>query len=224
MDVKAQWTLGLKRPLYVERRIHCRNCKGSLSNECGRFVPIDKNIPSICTHTLALFEPKFGALPKTLIAAVLDNWPPSRREPRSIRMAADEESHKNRMNTPQASHRNPQPVSTSKSTVIPSTQYPFYSTVTANLTTSKGVATITTRENSGSIPIEELEARQIVQTTDVTKATQPKKRGRPPGSKDCQPRKKRAKEGSRAGGRTGRRARCGGLRRLKLCLSTGDVT
>ena len=54
----------------------------------------------------------------------------------------------------------------------------------ANLATSKAVATI---------PIE-LEVRQVVQTTEDTKATQLKKRGRPPGSTDRQPRKKRAKK------------------------------
>jgi hypothetical protein len=59
----------------------------------------NKNIPSIYMNALGLFEAKFGTLSKTPIAAVLDNWPPSCRESRSIRMAADEESHENRVDT-----------------------------------------------------------------------------------------------------------------------------
>lgn len=119
-------------------------------------------------------------------------------------MAAGEESHKNRVDTPQASHPNPQSAytvvsstqftSTAKSTVIPSTQYLSGGIITTNLTTFKAVATITTQENGGFIPIEELEARQVVQTAEVTKATQPKKRGRPPGSKDHQLHKRMAKK------------------------------
>jgi len=53
------------------------------------------------------------------------------------------------------------------------------------LTTSEA---ITTQNNDGFIPSEELEA------TQVTQATEPKKRGKPVGSKDKQPRKKRAKK------------------------------
>lgn len=191
LDSKARWTLGFKRPLYVERQIICLHCK---NGKGGRFVPIDKNIPSINTKALGLFEAKFGTLSKTIIAAVLDNWPPSCRESRFIRIAADEESHENRVGTPLASHPNPQSTSwavsptqftsAAKSTVIPSTQYPSSGTITANLATSKTVATI---------PIEELEVRQVVQTTEDTKTTQVKKRGRPP-SKDRQLRKKRAKK------------------------------
>jgi len=90
-------------------------------------------------------------------------------------MAVDEESQ---VDTPQASHPNPQ----STSTVI---QYPSSGTITANLTTSEAVST---QEN---ILIEESEARQAAQTTE---ATQLKKRGRRPSSKNRQPRKKRAKK------------------------------
>jgi hypothetical protein len=96
LDDIARWTRGFKRPLYVERQIQCLHCK---NRSCRRFVPINKNIPSIYMNALGLFEAKFGTLSKTLIAAVLDNWPPSCRESRSIRMAADEESHENRVDT-----------------------------------------------------------------------------------------------------------------------------
>lgn len=37
-----------------------------------------------------------------------------------------------------------------------------------------------------------MQATQVMLATQATQATQPKKRGRPPGSKDRQPRKKRA--------------------------------
>ena len=58
-------------------------------------------------------------------------------------------------------------------------------TITVNLTASEA---ITTQNNDGFIPTEGLEAAQVAQ------ATEPKKRGRPVGSKDRQPRKKRAKK------------------------------
>ena len=57
-------------------------------------------------------------------------------------------------------------------------------TITVNLTASEA---ITTQNNDGFIPTEELEVAQVAQ------ATEPKKCGRPVGSKDKQPRKKRAK-------------------------------
>jgi len=53
------------------------------------------------------------------------------------------------------------------------------------LTTS---AAITTQSNDGFNPVEEPKATQIAQ------ATKPKKRGRPVGSKNKQPRKKSAKK------------------------------
>ena len=58
------------------------------------------------------------------------------------------------------------------------------------MTTSEA---ITTQNNNGFIPIEELEAMHVAKATDA-QATEPKKRGRPVGSKDRQPRKKRAKK------------------------------
>jgi hypothetical protein len=76
-----------------------------------------------------------------------------------------------------------QPASTAESTVIPSTQYPSGGIITANSTEA-----VTTHDNGEFIPTQELEARQVVQ------ATQPKKRGRPFGSKDRQPRKKRVQK------------------------------
>lgn len=60
---------------------------------------LHKNVPSIHMNALGLFEVKFGTLSKISIAAVFDNWPPSCRESRSIRIAADEESHKIRVDT-----------------------------------------------------------------------------------------------------------------------------
>jgi hypothetical protein len=57
---------------------------------------------------------------------------------------------------------------------------PSGSTITVDLTTS---VAITTQNNDGFIPIEELGATQVVQ------ATQQEKPGKPVGSKDKQPRK-----------------------------------
>ena len=49
-------------------------------------------------------------------------------------------------------------------------------------------------DTTGFVSVEELEVTQVVQSTQVAQVTEPKRRGRPPGSKDKVPRK-RAKKG-----------------------------
>jgi hypothetical protein len=75
-------------------------------------------------------------------------------------------------------------VSSAPPTVISSTQYPSGSTIAVNLAISEA---ITSQDNDGFIPVEEPEAAQVVQAGTM----QQKKRGRPRGSKDKQPRKRR---------------------------------
>jgi hypothetical protein len=73
-------------------------------------------------------------------------------------------------------------ISSATPTAISSTQYPSGSTAAVDLTTSEA---ITSQNNDGFIPVEEPEATQAVRTT------QQMKRGRPRGSRDKRPRKRR---------------------------------
>jgi len=203
-DTQPRFTIGNSRHLYVERTPICYQCAKKRGGVTSRFVPKDPTIPSICTTTLAKFSKTFEKYDPLIKAQILDAWPPSSREPRSSEDDDVWEDNDVGVDTPQAYYPHPQSTSTvisstqftstTKSTVIPSTQYLSGGTIMANLTTSNAVSNITAQKNSGFIPIEESDAMQIVQTTEVTKTTQLKKRGRPPGSKDRQPRKKRAKK------------------------------
>ena len=82
-DCTPDWTLGNRRPLYVERRAQCLTCK-ELNRHSGRFVPVDATIPSICKRVLSNLAKEFGSLESHIIAVLLDHWPPSKRTFRSL--------------------------------------------------------------------------------------------------------------------------------------------
>jgi hypothetical protein len=77
-DVDPNWTLGHTRPLYVERRAQCLNCK-KLKRHSGRFIPVDERIPSILGRLLADLEDHFGEYDDCVLASLMDHWPPSSR-------------------------------------------------------------------------------------------------------------------------------------------------
>ena len=60
----------------------------------GRLVPVDDRIPSIVGNTLRGFESNFGLYDSAIQAALLDHWPPSRREQRTGDMVDHEEGMK----------------------------------------------------------------------------------------------------------------------------------
>jgi len=92
-DNNARWTHGNFRPLYVERRRACRNCRRKTGTD-GRLVPVDDRIPSIVENSLRRFESNFGLYHSVIQAALLDHWPPSRKEPRLGDMVDHEEGTK----------------------------------------------------------------------------------------------------------------------------------
>lgn len=59
VDDKPRWTLGLTRPLYIERTPVCTRCH-ELGLPAARFVPVDESLPSMPYNNLALFQKSFG--------------------------------------------------------------------------------------------------------------------------------------------------------------------
>ena len=84
VDNNARWTLGTSRPLYVARDSLCDHCGG------GRLVPIDLSIPFIHIQQLTNFMSSFGNYDHVVIAALLDDWPSSSKEPRTRKESGDD--------------------------------------------------------------------------------------------------------------------------------------
>lgn len=78
VDNHPIWTLGLKRPLYLERKPVCFNCQDQ-GHSAGRFIPKDPTIPSIYLTLLRGLADSFSASNETVIAMLMDHWPPSTR-------------------------------------------------------------------------------------------------------------------------------------------------
>jgi len=79
-DTTPLWTLGISRPLYVERTPQCLRCMIDLQRASGRFVPVE-DIPSITRHNLLQFAECFGKYNETIMSKLLDHWPASSRTP-----------------------------------------------------------------------------------------------------------------------------------------------
>ena len=78
IDLKPRWTLGNRRPLYVERRTKCLSCQ-KLNRTSDRFIPKDQAVPSIHPQVLADLADRYGRYDSCIIAILLDHWPQSSR-------------------------------------------------------------------------------------------------------------------------------------------------
>jgi Fe-S-cluster-containing hydrogenase component 2 len=78
IDLEPQWTLGNRRPLYIERRPICFSCQ-KLNRSSDRFIPKDPAVPSIFHQTLTDLADRYGRYDPCIIAILLDHWPQSSR-------------------------------------------------------------------------------------------------------------------------------------------------
>jgi hypothetical protein len=84
VDENPRWTLGERRPLYIERVLACKRCEAT-TNCTGRFVPKDPSIPSITMQNIKKFATRFSSFPAFIQEILLDNWPASSKIPRRSR-------------------------------------------------------------------------------------------------------------------------------------------
>jgi hypothetical protein len=71
VDHDPQWTLGFNRPLYLERRPTCFNCKDDKVTS-NRFIPRDPTILSILPRLLLNISESYGTYDKYVIAVLMD--------------------------------------------------------------------------------------------------------------------------------------------------------
>ena len=76
VDEEPRWTLGLVRPLCIERAPVCLRCQ-KLDRPTARFVPLEEDIPSMPRNNLANFQHSFGKFDRNVRSKLLDCWPAS---------------------------------------------------------------------------------------------------------------------------------------------------
>jgi hypothetical protein len=76
VDKRPLWTLGNSRPLYVERRPICWNCKRH-GEPTGRFIPKNPAIPSIYNQRLSDLAELYKGYDDCIKASLMDHWPAS---------------------------------------------------------------------------------------------------------------------------------------------------
>jgi hypothetical protein len=79
VDSKPRWTIGIKRPLYVERQPQCLTCPPS---KMARFVPLDPSIPSITSRVLGDTLDDVVDVDPAILPMFLDEIQPASRVPR----------------------------------------------------------------------------------------------------------------------------------------------
>jgi hypothetical protein len=84
IDHSPIWTVGDKRPLYVEPSHHCVRCKRENKSK-GRLIPRDPSIPSISTRVLYDLGISYGRYDKDVLKLLMDAWMPSSRNYKSRR-------------------------------------------------------------------------------------------------------------------------------------------
>jgi hypothetical protein len=102
IDTNPRWTLGIVRPLYVERKPQCETHENHTSKGSSpRFIPKSLDISSITSRRLAVFSTLFQneGVDDVVKACLLDNWPESSRYSRKEQSVLNKFAKRTRRST-----------------------------------------------------------------------------------------------------------------------------